>query len=115
MIPRSSPAAALDLAYDAGEFYMKAFQSVRSRSERQRLEKKLDEVVTLGEYLKLLVHGLQIPPSQARAITPRETVALVQSSKLHGDSFLPWRNLYCSPGSFSLKPNQQAYMYVPSL
>lgn len=105
----------MDHAVKASELYMTAYKNERSRSERQRLGEKLGEILTLGEYLKLLAHGLQIPPSQAREITTRETVALVQSSKLHGDNFLPWTASHYSPDAFKLKPNQQAYRHVPSL
>lgn len=112
MIPKSGPKDALDHAIRAADLYMAAISSERIPRERRRLQDKLEEVITLGEYLKLLVHGLPIPPVQAREITPREMVVLFRSSRLHGNTFLPWRTKHCSPDVFSLKPGQQVYMYV---
>lgn len=104
----------MDYAVEAADLYIKAYNNnERQSAERQRLERKLMEILTLGEYLKLLVNGPQIPPKQAREITPRETVALVQSSKLHENNFLPWRDSDCSPDAFRLKSNQKPYRCVP--
>lgn len=112
MILESGPKDALEHAIKAAELYMKAALASKVPAERLRLQTKLEEVITLGEYLKAPSVGPPIPPTQAREFTPREKAVLLQSSKLHGDSFLPWRESHSSADVFSLKPGQRAYRYV---
>ncbi|MBE3041965.1 hypothetical protein IMZ48_05165 [Candidatus Bathyarchaeota archaeon] len=98
-------------AIKAAEFYIGAAGGARAPEERLRLQGKLEEVITLGEYLKAPTIGPPIPSTQAREITPREKVVLLQASKLHENSFLPWRKPHSSPDVFTLKPGQPAYRY----
>lgn len=114
MILKSGPKDALEHAIKAAELYMKAALGAKVPAERLRLQGKLEEVITLGEYLKASSVGPPIPPAQAREISPREKVVLLQSSKLHGDSFLPWLEAHSSPNVFSLKPGQRAHRCVRS-
>ena len=112
LIPTSKGKDALKHAIRAAELYMKALQGERVPAERLRLQQKAEEALTLGEYLKAESIGPPIPAQQPRQVTPREAVALLQSSKLHGNRFLPWLKSHCNPKVFALEPGKRVYRYV---
>lgn len=99
-------------AIKAAELYMKALQGEKVPAKRLRLQQKAEEALTLGEYLKAETIGPPIPARQPRQVTPREAVALLQSSKLHGNTFLPWLKSHSAPKVFALGAGQRAYRYV---
>lgn len=99
-------------AIKAAELYMKALQGEKVPAKRLRLQQKAEEALTLGEYLKAETIGPSIPARQPRQVTPREAVALLQSSKLHGNTFLPWLKSHSAPKVFALGAGQRAYRYV---
>ena len=115
MIFNSGPENVMPHVIKAVELYMMAFESARAPGDRDRLRRKIDEVATLGEYLKEPGTGRPIPSRPAREPTSSEKVVLLQSSRLHGTTFLPWRELHSAPNAFALKPSQQIFTYVGRL
>ncbi|SPO02708.1 related to calpain-like protease palBory [Cephalotrichum gorgonifer] len=110
LIVKSTRKDALVHAIKAAEFYMKAVREAKTPADRLRLQEKLGDVITLGEYLKASSVGQRIPPKQPRETTPRETVILLRSSKLKGNTFLPWKASHSAPEAFQLKASKRLFI-----
>lgn len=112
MIGTSSPQDALEHAIKAAELYMRASREAQGTTDRSRIRGKIEEMITLAEYLKSPSTKELIQPKQDRQLTPREMVALLQSSKLNGNNFPPWRTSHADPGAFAPKAGQDLYTYA---
>lgn len=112
MIIQSSPQEALSHAIKATEFYLKAAGEARTSADRSRLRLKAKDLLTLAEYLKDSKNGVSILPRQDRQLTTRETAILLQSSKLYGTEFLPWRISHSAPEAFAAGPSKALYECV---
>jgi len=109
---KSDPKDALEHAIKAAELYMRASAEAKTPADRSRIRRKIEEMITLAEYLKGSTAGEVIQPKQDRRISPREILTLVKSSKLHGCEFLPWRPCHGGPEVFAQKQGQGLYTYV---
>ena len=112
MIIKSDPQDALKHAIKAAELYMGASREAEGLSNRSRIRAKIGEMITLAEYLKGSITGEAIQPKQDRQLSSRETVTLLQSSKLNGTEFLPWRTSHGAPEAFALKSGKGLYVCV---
>jgi hypothetical protein len=95
-VAKTSGRESLDHAIAAAGLYMKAAAEARSSSDRARLRRKCEELITYAEKLK--VAQLRGRPStdqthcQMRLIPPSEEAIILQSSRLHGSVFPPWQS-----------------------
>ncbi|PKS12899.1 hypothetical protein jhhlp_000239 [Lomentospora prolificans] len=110
LIIKSDPQDALKHAIKAAELYMGASREAEGLSNRSRIRAKIGEMITLAEYLKGSITGEAIQPKQDRQLSSRETVTLLQSSKLNGTEFLPWRTSHGAPEAFALKSGKGLYV-----
>lgn len=100
---------------------MKALKQAKTESDKARIRSKCKQVLLKAEDIKKLAKwtpdrsdaSVLVAPSSERAITKREEVILLESSKVHGFIFPPWRTVpedavfeEVGPGGFI------AYTYV---
>jgi calpain-7 len=116
---------ALKNAILATEIYMKAIKLASSAAERDKLKAKCMRVLARAEEIKQMKSwslpvsqggmvtggGRLKAPSSLRALSTREEVILLESSKLHGFIFPPWQS---DPTEeiFDLVGNGEFYTYV---
>lgn len=97
--------AALEAAIKAAELYLRARNQVPSPQEKQRLEKKCNQLLLKAERWKKAAASAAAgpvlspapPPSSPRAgpkaarqLSIREKTLLLKSSKIKGNKFPPW-------------------------
>jgi calpain-7 len=121
----STKEEALKNAILATEIYMKAIKLASSAAERDKLKAKCMRVLARAEEIKqmknwslpvnqdgMVTRGRRLKtPSSLRALSTREEVILLESSKLHGFIFPPWQS---DPTEefFDMVGNGEYYTYV---
>ncbi|KAK9780575.1 putative Calpain catalytic domain-containing protein [Seiridium cardinale] len=98
-VDRSTGQEALDHAIAAAELYMKAANATKDPSEKARLKKKINDLISRAERLKKTAKAgdrvsevekrLKLP-RLARQLPTSEKNILLRGSKLHDNIFPPW-------------------------
>lgn len=89
---------------------MLACQKAKTKEDRVRLKHKFDELVTLGERLKLVDANPDPPgPKSTRELTTAEKIIILRASKIHGKKFPQW-NQPPEPSMFAKKDDEELYM-----
>ncbi|KAI1337785.1 hypothetical protein F5Y15DRAFT_143905 [Xylariaceae sp. FL0016] len=123
---RTSGTEALDHAIAAAELYMKASKAASGLTDKKRLGKKCEELVTRAESLKKAASTVDTVsavekrlrlPRQTRQIPTSEKNLLYRNSRLHGNVFPPWESdpgdagfngpPFSDPAKFSLSTKQR--------
>jgi hypothetical protein len=112
----------VDDIYNAGELLMEAAQRANTTADRNRLNRKCRELITLAERYKLVAANPDPPgPTSTRELSTSEKVILLRSAKLHGSTFPPWEapptaeafakgpdgELFTDPATYSFSPSQK--------
>ena len=123
---KSGTNAALEATIKSAELYLQALRLTDKPSDRKRLDAKCKELLGQAERLKtkedaptrLLPHRHQgdvlSSPISTRKLTTRESIIILEGSKLNGFVFKPWTGAP-SADEFVLQPGQQPFTDSTSL
>lgn len=124
--------AALEATIASAELYMQALKLTTSLSERKRLDLKTKDLLTKAESIKAAQEGKpktsfrttpQLKsksveatyPQSTRKLTTRESIILLEGSKLNGAVFKPW-TVVPTVSEFELSdPAEELYLDLPHL
>ncbi|KAI1618007.1 calpain-7 [Exophiala viscosa] len=117
---KSSNNAALEATIKTAELYLQALRLTDKPSDRKRLDAKCKELLGQAERLKARQDAptrhladrqqsdVLSAPISTRKLTTRETIIILEGSKLNGFVFKPWTSAP-STDEFVLQPGQQPF------
>lgn len=111
--PKSNSLNALSAAISSAELYMRALEIADRPTDRRRLETKFNELIKKADHLKShqdlsKKRSSTIQPISKRKLTTRETIILLEGSKLNGYIFKQWNSPPLSD-EFALKDGQDLF------
>jgi calpain-7 len=92
---KSNSLNALSATIASAELYMRALEIASKPADRKRLETKFNELIKKADHLKSCQdlskkRSINVQPNSKRKLTTRESIILLEGSKLNGFIFKQW-------------------------